>query len=110
MEVLRNYFEGYPNLGQGSTLRTDSVTNHSVWNHPCKNQLRSILGYLILLSESYSSFQHESGRTPAPLSKRIRIDSVCLLNWFAGRTRLFFSIQKGGLPNKIHMPVKVVLE
>lgn len=40
MEVLRNLFEGYPNLwGGGGTLRTDSVTNHSVWNHPCKNQV-----------------------------------------------------------------------
>ena len=40
MEVLRNLFEGYPNLWGGGVahLRTDSVTNHSVWNHPCKNQ------------------------------------------------------------------------
>ena len=85
---------------RSGTLRTDSVTNHSVWNHPCKNQsVGSISGsYLDTLCRNrIRSFQHESGRTPAPLSKRIRSDSVCLLNWFAGRTRLFFSIQKGWL-------------
>ena len=76
MEVLRNLFEGYPNLWGGGVAhsRTDSVTNHSVWNHPCKNQSAgSISGsYLDTLCRNRIQyhFQHESGRTPAPLSKK----------------------------------------
>lgn len=54
-------------------------------------------------------FQHESGRTPAPLSKRIRIDSVCLLNWFAGRTRLFSAFKKGGFTLNMLAMLVVVL-
>ena len=34
MELLKNLFEGYPNLlGGGVALRTHSVTSYRLWNY-----------------------------------------------------------------------------
>ena len=100
MEVLRNLFEGYPNLWGGGVAHSVLILSLTIAfgiilaKSKCGEYLWELPGYS--LSESYSvPFQHESGRTPAPLSKRIRIDSVCLLNWFAGRTRLFSAFKRG---------------
>ena len=74
MEVLRNLFEGYPNLWGGGVAHSVLILSLTiafgiilakikVWGVSlgvtdtlCRNRIRS--------------FQHESGRTPAPLSKK----------------------------------------
>ena len=101
MEVLRNLFEGYPNLWGGGVAHSVLILSLTIAFGIilAKIKVRGVsLGvtWILFVGIVFGHFNMNLDEHLLHFLKRIRIDSVCLLNWFAGRTRLFFSIQKGG--------------
>lgn len=102
MEVLRNLFEGYPNLWGGGVAHSVLILSLTIAFGIilAKIKVRGVsLGvtWILFVGIVFGHFNMNLDEHLLHFLKEFRIDSVCLLNWFAGRTRLFFSIQKGGL-------------
>ena len=94
MELLRNLFEGYPNLWGGgvahSVLILSLVIAFGIILAKIKIAGISLGVTWILRRYRIRAFQPELRRTSATLPKGIRIDIICLLHRFTGRAWFLF--------------------
>ena len=114
MEVLRNLFEGYPNLWGGGVAHSVLILSLTIAFGIilAKIKVRGVsLGvtWILFVGIVFGHFNMNLDEHLLHFLKRIRIDSVCLLNWFAGRTRLFSAFKKGGFTLNMLAMLVVVL-
>lgn len=95
MELLRNLFEGYPNLWGGgvahSVLILSLVIAFGIILAKIKIAGISLgVTWILFVGIVFGHFNLSLRRTSATLPKGIRIDIICLLHRFTGRAWFLF--------------------